>query len=351
MSHSFGHFSSNNALKAFTECASRSWKAWRPVLGMERDDWWKHMFKHWPPKDATPIMAIEPFGKGLFVYNAPIAVAASNGGANISGFAASAVINALPDVRAPCQLDSRPDWVQDDFVKDVGAFECDNRRWPAGTKTADMFDSATLHKPRVGNPYKSRLDGARQTESVGVMLQSRPSSPKNEKVPLHLRSQHEDQTLHPMLCLVDYRRRILGYLSKEEWEEFRKAIPALRKQLEEWTHTTPPPSEDVDKIELMQRVYMKNRRYKIATNKSCNHTGYDGHSRNHVHPHAGFQRMLRKKGYIKKAQIMGMTRSFEGRLVPTHPNTQHPCYGFFREKKLNHKPLPHGWLPRPTKQV
>ncbi|CAD7940454.1 unnamed protein product [Amoebophrya sp. A120] len=308
MSYPFGQFASNSYHKAFTDCASRALKAWRPALSVERQQWWNAMWPHWPPKDATPLMAIEPFGKNLFVHNAR-----------------SADVNALPDPRAPCQLDHRPDWVQDQFVKDCGpeTMRQETRLWPSATKTGDTFPCSSHGKPRVGNFYRQRLD---------PRAQERPEARQQ-----------------PMLCLTDYRRRVLGYLSREEWEDFRRALPVLKQQLHEYTETTPPPSEDMDKIEAQQRQYLPYRRYKIGTNKSCNHTGYHGHRRPKIHPHAGFQRMLRRRGYIKKAHVLGMTRHFEGRLIPTHPNTMCATYGYFRQHALNRKMAPHGFMQRPSR--
>ncbi|CAD7953449.1 unnamed protein product [Amoebophrya sp. A25] len=336
-----GHHVSNSYRVAYTESGSRALKAWRPWLSLERAQWWHAMFPHWPPKDATPLMAIEPFGKQLFVHRVR----------------SSKETQGLGDPRAPCQLDLRPDWVQEDHIRELGVTREDSRVWPSREKTADSIEGATFHKPRACSTYRERMDPTRivlkDAEEV-ARFSALPSEITGEKMAndkakkAHALDQRENLNI-PLLCLTDYRRRVLGHMTREEWEDFRTAIPKLREQLHAFAVDTPPPSEDVDKIEKDQRVYVGVRRYKIASAKSCTITGYHGHRRVHVHPHAGFQRMLRRKGYIKKAHILGMTRGFEGRKVPTHPNQQAATYGHFREKALNTKMMPHGWLPRPNK--
>lgn len=82
----------------------RAWDAVRPFMSTEKIKWWKARFPHWPPKDATPPLAIEPFGKQFFVYHA------------------RKHVQAFGDPRAPCSADLRPEWVQDDRQREMGLF-------------------------------------------------------------------------------------------------------------------------------------------------------------------------------------------------------------------------------------
>lgn len=245
--------STNNANKAFTSCFGRGSKAWRPHLTLERVKWWKakNFMSNWPPRDGTPIMPIEPYGKGFFVYNAR---------KNVQG---------LGDPRAPCNEETaKPYWVKDDYIKEMKLFD--------KKMGVPKVDQANFEKEYRG-------DGMSQEEAE---------------------YNFEKRDLAPMLCVVDYRSRVLGYLSKTEWIAFVKAIPKLKAQMVRFKDTIPPPSEDVDKIELDKRhfTYDKTRWRRIGSAGSNDNTSYGGFKT--MNPRNGeFQRKFRKKNAANVMQL------------------------------------------------
>merc|ERR1712045_330231 len=60
-----------------------------------------------------------------------------------------------------------------------------------------------------------------------------------------------------VLCATDFRQRPMLYLSPEEWEEFRRQIPALRKRLAE----VQAEIEEADEEGSAMRDYLLRRKY------------------------------------------------------------------------------------------
>ena len=128
---------------------------------------WQARFPRWIPKDASPSIPIEPFGKNLFIYNARPDV-------ELHG-----------DPRAPTWEDTRADWL------------------------------LTEQRLSLGGP----------------------------RAPAPLRQEEADDKAYQLetkLCVTDFRKRVLFYLSPHELEELaaqlgeiQVAMADVRDQLED----------------------------------------------------------------------------------------------------------------------
>ncbi|KAF4736745.1 hypothetical protein FOZ62_011975 [Perkinsus olseni] len=69
-----------------------------PFIFVKNIKRWQAKFRFWPPKDASPVQPIEPWGKQFFVYNARPNV-------ELKG-----------DPRRPDEDISRPKWMRDEIA-------------------------------------------------------------------------------------------------------------------------------------------------------------------------------------------------------------------------------------------
>lgn len=149
------------------------WAAEKPFLTRTAIARWKAQFPYWPPKKASPVTPIEPWGKQFFVYNAPR-------GVEFRG-----------DPRAPPLDGTRPPWVRDE-------------------------DAASM----LQEGEDLSLIGPDRSKQLGVVAR-------------RLESREAEAALHTetVLCCTDFRQRPLMYLRPAEWAELLKQLPVLRAQL------------------------------------------------------------------------------------------------------------------------
>lgn len=126
----------------------------------------KHRF--WPPPDASPVIAIEPWGKQLFVYN---------GLKNLE---------VRGDARAPDWGATRPQWWREDVA----------------------------------------LSLLRPGESPAEVL-------SGESVDEESLNELENQT-HTHLCVTDFRRRPLMYLTRPELATLRSNLEFFKAELDKF---------------------------------------------------------------------------------------------------------------------
>eukprot|EP00405_Crypthecodinium_cohnii_P020863 CAMPEP_0206466084 /NCGR_PEP_ID=MMETSP0324_2-20121206/28239_1 /ASSEMBLY_ACC=CAM_ASM_000836 /TAXON_ID=2866 /ORGANISM="Crypthecodinium cohnii, Strain Seligo" /LENGTH=247 /DNA_ID=CAMNT_0053939115 /DNA_START=24 /DNA_END=764 /DNA_ORIENTATION=+ len=144
-------------------------KAFKQRIWISR---WQAQFPFWPPRDASPVTPIEPWGKQFFVYNAPKNV-------QMKG-----------DPRAPTLDDVRPSWVRDQNAASMLLPEEDMSALP------DAPEGKTL--------MARRLEAEEVDQQIG------------------------EETV---LCATDFRQRPMMYMTKEEWHEFLKMLPELKAQM------------------------------------------------------------------------------------------------------------------------
>lgn len=150
-----------------------AWVAEKPFTTRNAIRRWQAQFPFWPPKKASPVTPIEPWGKQFFVYNAPRAV-------EFRG-----------DPRAPPLDATRPSWVRDEDA--------------ASMLLAGEDLSMLGPKQRKPQPFTLR-----RVESMAA---------------------EADTDLHTVLCCTDFRQRPLMFLRPAEWAGFLQLLPALREQL------------------------------------------------------------------------------------------------------------------------
>ena len=122
-------------------------------------------FRFWPPPDASPVVAIEPWGKQFFVYNGLKDV-------ELKG-----------DSRAPDWGSTRPRWWREDIA-------------------------LSLLKP--GEDPNQILTG----ESIPEEVLNEPRS-----------------QMHTHLCITDFRRRPLMYLSRAELACLRSNLESMKSEM------------------------------------------------------------------------------------------------------------------------
>ena len=138
----------------------------RPFLNKVDIKRFQARYRNWPPQDASPVVAIEPWGKQFFVYNGIKNV-------EIQG-----------DSRAPDWGNVRPQWWKEDIA-------------------------LSLLKPG---------------EDPNQVL-------KGERMPEEKLSEVENMT-HTHLCVTDFRRRPLFYLSRDELNTIREKLGYIKEQLD-----------------------------------------------------------------------------------------------------------------------
>eukprot|EP00928_Gymnodinium_smaydae_P018526 TRINITY_DN17050_c0_g1_i1.p1 TRINITY_DN17050_c0_g1~~TRINITY_DN17050_c0_g1_i1.p1 ORF type:complete len:225 (+),score=29.31 TRINITY_DN17050_c0_g1_i1:67-741(+) len=171
----------------------------RPFLSGLAIRRWKARFPHWPPKDASPVTPIEPWGKQFFVYNAPA-------GVDFRG-----------DPRAPPLDALRPAWLRDE-------------------------DAASML--REGESLESIADAPAEWGSEVERHRAASTaarSPATETV----------------LCATDFRQRPLLYLKPDEWAEVLRQLPVLRERLRRCQAKV----DEADERSAHMKEYWLRRRY------------------------------------------------------------------------------------------
>eukprot|EP00747_Dinoflagellata_sp_TGD_P168389 gnl/TRDRNA2_/TRDRNA2_194643_c0_seq1.p1 gnl/TRDRNA2_/TRDRNA2_194643_c0~~gnl/TRDRNA2_/TRDRNA2_194643_c0_seq1.p1 ORF type:complete len:251 (-),score=52.21 gnl/TRDRNA2_/TRDRNA2_194643_c0_seq1:120-872(-) len=172
-----------------------AWGADAPFLTRLAIRRWKARFPFWPPKDASPVTPIEPWGKQFFVYNARPSV-------EFRG-----------DPRAPPLDDIRPKWLRDEDAasllhdgEDVSA-ALDGRSSPLGREHG--IASLSGAKPQAAGTETTT------TARLAAGRAGKLGAGSSETV----------------VCATDFRQRPLLYLHPDEWAGFLEQIPRLREEL------------------------------------------------------------------------------------------------------------------------
>lgn len=173
----------------------------RPFLQEVQIKRFQAKYKFWPPPDASPVIAIEPWGKQFFVYNGIPNV-------EVKG-----------DARAPDWGAARPRWWREEIA-------------------------LSLQRPGENpNEILTREDvPEHDLNSVGNMTQTH-------------------------LCVTDFRRRPLLYLSMEELKTVRANLESIKSEIEKFKQTLRPenPAHQLDQLnyQLEDNKYMHIRRGRI----------------------------------------------------------------------------------------
>jgi len=133
-------------------------------------------FPFWPPRGASPVTPIEPWGKQFFVYNAPR-------GVELRG-----------DARAPPLDDIRPRWLQDENAASM-------------LLPGEGLDA-------LGPPAHAEARTLQERRGEAQALESAPASSQET-----------------MLCATDFRQRPLLFLRPDEWSELLQQLPLLKEQM------------------------------------------------------------------------------------------------------------------------
>jgi hypothetical protein len=175
----------------------------RPFLKKIEIDRFRAKYMHWPPKDASPVIAIEPWGKQFFVFN---------GVKNVE---------IVGDSRAPDWGNTKPTWWREEVA-------------------------LSLLKP------------GEDPNEVGI------GSGEN-KDPAELESVENMTNTH--LCVTDFRKRPLLYFSKEELTELKHQLPYLKEHMEKFKRRLPQKDEAAEletrNIQTEDHKYMHIRRGRI----------------------------------------------------------------------------------------
>ena len=173
----------------------------RPFLSPVDIKRFRVKYRFWPPPDASPVVAIEPWGKQMFVYNGVKDV------------------EIVGDPRAPDWGNTRPEWWRESIA-------------------------LSLLKPG---------------EDPNAVL-------SREKIPEETANRPENMT-HTHLCITDFRRRPLMYLSAEEFGELRENLSFIKEQLSVFRKRlkTTNEAEEIEKLNfrLEDDKYMHIRRGRI----------------------------------------------------------------------------------------
>ena len=146
-------------------------RLYKPFIKLRDIKRFQVQYPHWPPKDASPSFAMEPWGKNWFVFNGRVNV-------ELKG-----------DTRAPPWVDTRPEWLIEEnklsLLKD-------------GEDPNDFllpFNKADLSPEELNQP-------SNQTETV--------------------------------LAVTDFRKRPLTFLSPEDFRMIKANLSNIRKWMDEY---------------------------------------------------------------------------------------------------------------------
>mmetsp|Transcript_17754 Transcript_17754/g.41173 ORF Transcript_17754/g.41173 Transcript_17754/m.41173 type:complete len:247 (+) Transcript_17754:44-784(+) len=158
----------------------------RPFLRQQVIDNFKARFREWPPKNASPVAAIEPWGKQFFVYNAPMDPDLYN------------------DPRAPYLAAIRPTWVQDQDR--VSMLQGEEKLQVLDGGPTDLQQSPVMQPPEVLPEVLRKRLAVKAQRAIGS---------------------------ETVLCATDFRQRPMIHMRPEEWLHFLQHLPELRQRLKQ----------------------------------------------------------------------------------------------------------------------